>query len=230
VLPNPGPARQGEVRFITRGFPPRVCSQPIEQLGVKDDGNNAPEYASTVRNGQNVSASIEPAGDVDWYWFRVEERSWVRIETSGNQGDTEIWLYGPNSSTNLLEYDDDTEPGFFSRIVRTNETALLPGTYYVKVAEYGGNNPIPAYNFTVTWGPDISDHPRLMNLAIDSDGLLRFTIEGLTNQLWVVERSTDLLSWKAISTNSSLPGRILFADPERSRGDFNFYRVAAHRR
>lgn len=114
--------------------------------------------------------------------------------------------------------------------MRTNETALLPGTYYVKVGEYGNNNSIGSYEITVTWGSDNSDHPRLLRPEITLGKRFQFTINGLTNQLWVVEHSTNLCLWSPISTNSSLSGRIVYLDSAHDRESINFYRVVAYER
>ena len=57
-----------------------------------------------------------------------------------------MWLYGPNSSSTQIAYNDDGGSGLFSRISRDD---LAPGTYYVKVDEYGNNNTIASYTISV---------------------------------------------------------------------------------
>lgn len=98
-----------------------------------------------------MNAAITPAGDVDWYKFTVGASggSSAVIETDGASGDTELWLYGPNSSTTQIAYDDDNGNGAFSRITRAS---LAAGTYYAKVMEYGNNATIGAYTFKASWG------------------------------------------------------------------------------
>lgn len=56
-----------------------------------------------------------------------------------------MWLF--DSGLNQLNYDDDGGTGYFSSIVRG---CLSPGTYYVKVDEYGNNDQISAYSITLT--------------------------------------------------------------------------------
>ena len=87
---------------------------------------------------------------MDWFKFTVGANgaSNVRVETAGASGDTEMWLYGPNSSATQIAYDDDTGNGDFSLITRSSLTA---GTYYIKVIEYGNNGTIAAYTLRASW-------------------------------------------------------------------------------
>ncbi|MEW6358502.1 MAG: S8 family serine peptidase [Planctomycetota bacterium] len=90
-------------------------------------------------NGTTQVHSFHDEGDVDWVKFILSETSSVTLQTNGASGDTRMWLYGPNSSTTQIAFDDDSGSGYFSRIVREGINALGPGTYYVKVDEYWGN-------------------------------------------------------------------------------------------
>jgi len=58
-----------------------------------------------------------------------------------------MWLFGPNTSTTQIAYDDDGGIGYYSRIV---SAGLSAGTYFVKVDEYGNNNMISQYTISVT--------------------------------------------------------------------------------
>ena len=105
--------------------------------------------AKIISNGQTQSRSIHAAGDVDWVKFTVGSNGAtnVVIQTAGSYGDTEMWLYGPNSSIALLAYDDDSN-GYFSRI---SQASLAAGTYYIKVQEYGNNAIIASYTLKASW-------------------------------------------------------------------------------
>jgi len=110
--------------------------------------NNTPASANTIgTDGSPQTHSIHMGSDVDWVKFTLSETSDVLIETAGSSGDTRMWLYGPDSSSNQIAYNDDGGSGYFSRISRT---ALAAGTYYVKVDEYGNNNTIDSYTISVT--------------------------------------------------------------------------------
>ena len=55
--------------------------------------------------------------------------------TLGTLPDSVMWLYGPNSTTNFISYDDDSGAGYASRI----EGFLHPGTYYATVGAYSSS-------------------------------------------------------------------------------------------
>ena len=110
--------------------------------------------AKAIANGQVQSRSIQPVGEVDWAKFTVSApgAANVRIETSGAAGDTQMWLFGPNNASTLVDYNDDKGGGnYFSLITRAS---LAPGTYYIGIREYGNDAAIPAYTLQASWvGP-----------------------------------------------------------------------------
>ena len=112
------------------------------------DGNAA--SAKAIANGQTQNHTIHAAGDVDWVKFTVggAGASNVRVETAGASGDTHMWLFGPNSSSTLVAYDNDSGTGSFSLITRAT---LAAGTYYVGIRENGDNATIAAYTVQVSW-------------------------------------------------------------------------------
>ncbi|MHA1280181.1 MAG: DNRLRE domain-containing protein [Candidatus Helarchaeota archaeon] len=104
--------------------------------------------AKTIIPGETQTHSIQPVGDVDWVKFTLDSTSDVVIETSGNSGDTRLYLY--DSNLNQIAFDDDSGAGYFSKIIVND---LSPGTYYVKIDEYGNNNEISSYNIDLTVTP-----------------------------------------------------------------------------
>lgn len=127
----------------------------LVQFGAGDvyEVDNIPDQAKVIANGDIQNRSIHAIGDIDWVKFTLAVRSEITIQTNGASGDTELWLYGPNSSTNQVEYDDDDGNGLFSLINRTGSNALEPGTYYIKIQEYGNNDIISAYTLALTVTP-----------------------------------------------------------------------------
>ena len=122
------------------------------------EADDAPWQASTIAtDGSAVTHSIHHPGDVDWVTFDLNFRSDVLIETRGSSGDTRMWLYGPNNWSTLVEYDDDDGLGLFSRIDRAGSRALNPGTYFVKIDEFGNNNTIDSYSISVDATPMAAD-------------------------------------------------------------------------
>lgn len=82
-------------------------------------------------NGPAVQGVIAAANESDVYTFTVTAAGVHTIETAGNT-DCLITLFGPDSQTAFIAQDDDSGPGFNSRIV----VNLATGTYYVRVAHY----------------------------------------------------------------------------------------------
>jgi hypothetical protein len=144
--------------------------------------------ASTITHNSNQAHSICPAGDEDWIAFSLTTSSQVILETSGVTGDTRMWLY--DSSISEIEYDDDDGIGYFSYIGRECATdPLPPGTYHIKIDEYGDNDPIDAYdlNLTVTEcrlpEPEIRVEPLSMtfDVALPAAGTATAVTESTTN-------------------------------------------------
>lgn len=90
--------------------------------------------------------SIHYPGDVDWVKVHLGLPAVdpVTFKTTGNAGDTEMWLYGPGSTTALAAYDDNSGPGQFS-FISTQFGGFPMGTYYLKIREKGNDAIIPAY-------------------------------------------------------------------------------------
>ncbi len=124
---------------------PTLTVQDCSLDGYESD--NSSGSASTL--GTMQSHSICSIGDVDWARFTLTAESLVTLETSGASGDSELWLY--NSGLGQVDYDDDDGSGLFSRI----DHLLGPGTYYVKVGEYGSNSYIQSYALTRTTVPTL---------------------------------------------------------------------------
>ena len=112
---------------------------PLTPLGAVADAyevDNSSSQANVIStDGTPQTHSLHTSSDVDWVKFTLSSTSQVWVETDGPAGDTEMWLYVPNSSSTLNSYDDESGAGHFSRI-----TSLLgAGTYYVKVEGYAGS-------------------------------------------------------------------------------------------
>ena len=115
--------------------------------------DDVPLWANAIANGQTQNRSIQ-AGNTDWLRFTVGAAGGrnLRLETAGitatATGDTELWLFGPGNASELVASDDDSGAGKFSLIQRSS---LSPGTYYVKIREYGNDAPISAYRVRAAW-------------------------------------------------------------------------------
>ena len=126
--------------------------------------DNSSAQARVIEPGIPQTHSILPANDVDWLKFTLNATSEVALETTGTtSADTEMWLY--NSSLTQLKYSNDEGAGSYSLIpTLCGVDALAPGTYYVKISEFGNNSEIPGYVISLQSracppGPIFSDVP-----------------------------------------------------------------------
>lgn len=95
--------------------------------------------------GDDVLASISPAGDRDHYTLSLAGDSSVLIETRGPSGDTVLQIESADGST-IIGCDDDAGAGLFS-----SWSCCLPaGDYCVVVRDFGDNSTISSYNIEFT--------------------------------------------------------------------------------
>jgi pimeloyl-ACP methyl ester carboxylesterase len=194
----------------------------VNAPGISTDSyepDDSAAAAKTITNGQTQNRSIHVAGNVDWVKFTVAAgASNLRIETSGSSGDTQLWLYGPNSSTSQLAYDDDDGTGYFSLITTSADSlpTLLPaGTYYIKVQEYNNDGIVPAYTLTTSWTEASSGITPDSYEADDSASTAKTITNGVTqnrnihvagNVDWVKFTVVNGASGLRIETNGSSGG------------------------
>ena len=91
----------------------------------------APPIREIPVNGPAIQGNIEAANESDLYTFSAGVTGIYTIATQGNT-DTFLSLFGPNSQNRLILQDDDSGPGFNSRIVAD----LAAGAYFVRVLHY----------------------------------------------------------------------------------------------
>ena len=119
---------------------------------VESEPNDTCLQAAAVIMGEPTSASIDPAGDVDWFVFTIVDETNVLVETypgaGQTGGDTELTIFADDCVTQLA-YDDDGGDGLYSRL----GYHVVPGTYFVMVNEYGNNGIIGAYVLDVIPAP-----------------------------------------------------------------------------
>ena len=106
---------------------------------VESEPNNTASQAQLISYGDSLNASINPAGDVDYYRFTASAGDTVEIYAYNiltSRLDSYFTVY--NGSGNYEGGSDRYVQGTDSRYVY-----LVPatGTHYVRVAELGGNFP-----------------------------------------------------------------------------------------
>lgn len=120
--------------------------------GDSFESDNAASSATAIANGATQTHTIHEVGDKDWVTFTVPTGATnLTMQTAGASGDTEIFLFGPNSSTTAVTSNDDIDNAggnLFSRITRPSPTG---GTYFLRIEEFSNNETIDSYTINVTW-------------------------------------------------------------------------------
>jgi V8-like Glu-specific endopeptidase len=99
-----------------------------------DNGYCRMGFTTLIPDGRVGFGNIYPLGDEDWFQFTVSSPRVYAIESIPFAlPDTFMYLYGPNSWTNLLETDDNDGEGNMAAILRS----LSPGVYYVRIRASG---------------------------------------------------------------------------------------------
>ncbi|MDG2304672.1 MAG: DVUA0089 family protein [Candidatus Binatia bacterium] len=114
----------------------------IELIQTETEPNNTPATADPLLiGGPGVPGLLRGAivgnSEDDYFFFELTSTTTVTVNTlaqpGGPWGDTQLWIY--NNSGSELGYNDDGGPGYYSRLT----LALAPGTYRIKIDEYGRN-------------------------------------------------------------------------------------------
>ncbi|MFW9924531.1 MAG: hypothetical protein ACFFDW_14705, partial [Candidatus Thorarchaeota archaeon] len=111
------------------------------------DSSNSP---TIIPYNSSITKSINPVTDDDWFTFTIYNTYNITLETSGiDTGDSVMGIcYDSSDYVNtLITEDDDGGEGAYSKITLTN---LAPGSYYVKVIDYGDNSIIEYYSLHLT--------------------------------------------------------------------------------
>jgi cysteine-rich repeat protein len=130
-------------------------SGPCQALltDVESEPNGDCASPTSVAVPGSVLASIDPAGEYDFFTFTLDQPSSVMIETSGPAGlgspcpgDTVIDLYNTLACTTSVTSNDDGGEGACSLITRD----LAAGTYYVRVRGYSATATIANYSVNIS--------------------------------------------------------------------------------
>ena len=78
-----------------------------------------------------AKASIGKHGEEDFFKFKAKVSGLYTIETSG-ETDVVMTLFGPNSQTSVIAFDDDSGHERNAKIAKK----LDPGTYYVRITHF----------------------------------------------------------------------------------------------
>ena len=110
---------------------------------VERDGNDSITSADAITLGSDVSGTISPVGDIDYYSFALSSRSEVVIQTTGSTDTTGQLL---NSSGTPQKTDFDSGTGTNFRITRT----INAGTWYIRVSGRHSDSTTGDYTLVTT--------------------------------------------------------------------------------
>ena len=128
-----------------------LSEPPLAEMEPNDDCS----IGNPVLIGDSLQASINPAGDYDYYLLTLDEDSDVEVETSGPSGDTVLAVFDA-AGTELIGCDEDSGDGLFSMW----RCGLPAGTYCVGVKDYGFPSVISLYNIEFrSYGPTTPSEP-----------------------------------------------------------------------
>lgn len=184
------------------------------------------EFVTLTVNASTTSGNISPSGNEDWYRFTVSASGTYTIESVlGTLSDNMMYLYGPDSTTSLIESDDDDGEGSAAKIVRS----LSAGTYYVKIRAFNTVE-TGTYLISVKIAPTVTlpagitvplsddDGSYTVSWGASSTGAVAYVLEEATN-------SSFSSALRTVYAGSSTSAEIT----ERSRGKTYYYRVKATR-
>jgi hypothetical protein len=146
--------------------------------------------AKPIANGEAQNRSVHAPIDIDWVTFTIgpDGASDFRAETEGGEGDSEMWLLGPNSSTRQIVYNDNGPTGLWSLIT---QATLGPGTYYLYIQSKNNKEALFYYTLRASWTnnvPRVTKQPA--SQAVAAGTTVVFSIEASPGP-WVYQWYKD---------------------------------------
>jgi len=185
------------------------------------------QQSTELTPGQAQSHSIgEQGDDVDWLCFTTYSSGSACIETQGDTGDTQMWLYtSAGAPSSHLLFDDDSGDGYFSLI---DADQLIAGKYYVKIGAYHGvwgAEVIPEYQVVLFTDPSAPLVPGAINgsSSITVSWTVPISDGGLQIKNYEVYRGTSISS---MSYYRTVYGTQL-VDTNISAGQTYYYKIRA---
>ena len=122
--------------------------------------NDTFAQAVPLVSGETINLSIHQSSDLDYWTFTLPVPASVHVETNGQSGDGQLYVY--DSSQSQIFYNDDGGTGLFSML----DMELQPGVYYVLSQSYYNGSPIGAYtlNYSAVYQAPTIDAPDAFEL------------------------------------------------------------------
>lgn len=174
------------------------------------EGNNTPGFADPITS--IVHGFVDPAGDIDYYWFSgqagQELIAEVTAQATGSELDAYLTLYDSNGSTVLAENDDYN--GLDSRIARALPNS---GNYYLAVRHLSNSGgPAHWYSLSLSLSESIpvtfyvspATNGTISGIAYTGSDILQYTKS--TNTWAMYFDGSDVGVTKNVSAFAILPG------------------------
>jgi len=112
----------------------------------EDEPNNSSSDAVEIPFGEEYQSGLMPSSDVDWYTITaLDSPQMITVQTHSNM-DTQLEVYGPNSSSSSLGSNDDGGEDSNAKLSFASEPG---GVYYIKVEGYESEDVGP-YSLTMS--------------------------------------------------------------------------------
>lgn len=115
-----------------------LITADMTEVEPNDTCQDATDMFNIIADGDSYTSTIVTADDVDYYEVFVVADGTYTIQTHpGDMGDTKMYLFADDCTTQLAYNDDGGGQGYYSMF----EVDLVAGTtYYVMVIPYGSSN------------------------------------------------------------------------------------------
>ena len=133
-----GLAGERNVQSFTVGLDPDDWD-----IDAPTDGH--PGNASDIALDEFQVHNIHIVGDEDWATFTLDSRTSIVLKAVTETDMLKMTLYGPDDPAREVAWSVVSPPLPHPRILCAGTDALEPGTYWVKVEEFGGNDTAGTY-------------------------------------------------------------------------------------
>jgi len=148
--------------------------------------------------------------------------------TLSNPGQSCIIFWSIDKNANWLSLSSTNgtlRPGESTNVnvfVNTNANSLIPGNYFAGLAFTNSSGAGNAVRL-VTLG--VRAPPFLRSLRLMNGGALAMTLQGETNRVYSIQRSSNLVNWADILSVTNSGGSTVFTSPPAAGWSRGFYRA-----
>ena len=171
-----------------------ICTLSVSVSAAQEKESNDTIYIpNDVRFGEEINGTISSRTDYDWYRFVIPQEGQITVAFTDGSSDSYTWW-----RAYLLREDGETTLDGSDTVYHFKDTAKLetctiglrPGTYYVKITPYIGDDWKPAdYKFRVNFTPSTTCEQEFNNskttaTVIQTDITYQGTISSQIDEDW----------------------------------------------